>query len=318
MRKALVIGNDNYPGHELSGCINDAQRIAELLRRHGNGDPNFDVRYLDDLGNVDIDHAVKDLFSGSAEIALLYFAGHGFLDNESNSGYIVGVDGGPSGWGMSFQSILEIARKSMPKIQSTVVMIDCCHAGALGEVAGLGSASVSVIPDGVTLLTACERGQAAEEDDIKGQGIFTDLAVDALSGGAADVIGRITPASVYSHVDQSLGDWQQRPVYKANVSRFVELRKVEPKVDRKIIRKLPLYFSNPTDEYILDESYEKTDTSAVPQHVEILTELQICNRASLITPVGEVDMYFAAINRKSCRLTALGAHYYRLAKAGRI
>ena len=44
----------------------------------------------------------------------------------------------------------------------------------------------------------------------------------------SDVIGRITPASVYALIDQTLGAWGQRPLYKANVQSFVTLREVPP------------------------------------------------------------------------------------------
>jgi len=36
-------------------------------------------------------------------------------------------------------------------------------------------------------------------------GVFTGLLVDALSGGAANLVGDVTPGSVYAHIDQSLG-----------------------------------------------------------------------------------------------------------------
>lgn len=48
-----------------------------------------------------------------------------------------------------------------------------------------------------------------------------------LKGGAADIGGNITPASLYSFVDQSLGAWQQRPVFKTNISRFLPLRTIQ-------------------------------------------------------------------------------------------
>jgi len=35
--------------------------------------------------------------------------------------------------------------------------------------------------------------------------VFTGLLVDALSGGAANLVGDVTPGSVYAHIDQSLG-----------------------------------------------------------------------------------------------------------------
>ena len=36
MKKALVVGIDNYGnGNNLKGCVNDAQAIAQILKRHG-------------------------------------------------------------------------------------------------------------------------------------------------------------------------------------------------------------------------------------------------------------------------------------------
>jgi len=38
----------------------------------------------------------------------------------------------------------------------------------------------------------------------------------------------------------------------------------------------------------------------------------------LVVPVGEDHMYYAAINSKSCKLTILGEHYWKLVKKNRI
>ena len=39
---------------------------------------------------------------------------------------------------------------------------------------------------------------------------------------------------------------------------------------------------------------------------------------NLVVPVGETHMYYAAMNSKSCKLTALGVHYWNLVKNNRI
>ena len=44
MRRALVIGIDNYPTSPLKGCVNDANSIANVLETHGDGSPNFAVQ----------------------------------------------------------------------------------------------------------------------------------------------------------------------------------------------------------------------------------------------------------------------------------
>jgi hypothetical protein len=42
------------------------------------------------------------------------------------------------------------------------------------------------------------------------------------------------------------------------------------------------------------------------------------NRVGLVAPVGEEHMYYAAMNSKSCKLTTLGAQYWRHVQSGKI
>lgn len=316
IRRALVIGNDDYPISPLEGCINDAIGIGSVLETHADGSPNFEVKQLTNATNAEIHSAVEDLFSDNADMALLYFSGHGFLNEATNSGYLIGIDGKHGGWGMSLSDILTLANNSDRRIKSRVILLDCCHAGALGEIPALGNNGVSPIGDGVTILTACHKRQLAMEEN--GQGVFTELAIDALRGSASDVCGRITPASVYAHIDQSLGAWAQRPIYKANVQTFVVLREVAPKVRIEILRNLPTYFPEPSSVFNLDPSYEYTSESPIEENVRIFKELQKCDRAALVVPVEAEFMYDAAMNSTGCKLTALGAHYRRLAANRRI
>ena len=44
MKKALVVGIDDYPSSPLHGCVNDATRVANLLKSNGDESPNFEVR----------------------------------------------------------------------------------------------------------------------------------------------------------------------------------------------------------------------------------------------------------------------------------
>ena len=46
MKKALVVGIDDYPSSPLSGCVNDAVAIANTLEKNGDGSPNFSIRIL--------------------------------------------------------------------------------------------------------------------------------------------------------------------------------------------------------------------------------------------------------------------------------
>lgn len=328
MKKALVVGIDDYPAAPLKGCVNDAVAVSQLLEANGDGSPNFSVRTLtstdSDVGSAALSQALGELFRGDAETALLYFAGHGIIDPNTNAGYIVSGDGRKGGWGVSLSEVLGLANAAHPRIKSSVIILDSCHSGFAGEVAGLPAGSPSPIGTGVTILTASHREGQAEEGQR--HGVFTDILLDGLSGGCSDICGNITPASLYSHVDQTLGPWEQRPIYKANVQSFVTLRQVSPKVPLEVLRRLPMYFPDRTSVFPLDPSYEEdrrnvselAHIAVDPDHVRAFKELQGCNRHGLVVPWEADHMYYAAINSTGCRLTALGAHYRKLAEMRRL
>lgn len=329
MRRALVIGIDDYPTEPLSGCVNDALSVASVLRTNGDGSPNFDIKTLTsnekpiDIGTLN--NALDSLFDTSTDVetALFYFAGHGLINNIGD-GHIVAQDGKNGAWGCSLSDLITRANQAYPKIKSSVIILDSCHSGGIGEIPAIGSTASSIGP-GVTILTSCHRTQTAQEFD--GHGLFTGILIESLNGSAADICGRITPASVYAHVDQILGPWEQRPIYKANVQSFLTLRQIQPKIPLEILRALPSYFTFPTEVFSLDPSYEP-DRGNVPEAIQkipvnennarVFKQLQTCNRYGLIVPVDAEHMYFAAINSTGCKLTALGAHYRKLAESGRI
>lgn len=50
MKKALLIGINNYPGgNKLEGCIEDINQVKSVIERNGDNSPNFDVRMMPDV-----------------------------------------------------------------------------------------------------------------------------------------------------------------------------------------------------------------------------------------------------------------------------
>lgn len=251
------------------------------------------------------------------DIALLYFSGHGA---DIDGGYLCTTDFSGSNYGVKMTDVLEMANKS--RCKNKVIILDCCFAAKMGESILLNNNSV--LGEGVTIIAASQSWQTSEEKRSLQHGIFTELLIQGLKGGAADIGGNITPASLYSFVDQSLGAWQQRPVFKTNISQFLPLRTIQAKVPKSILRKLSTYFENPTDEFKLDPSYEYTNALNIEhqviepyadaEHVNVFKELQLFESVGLVEPVGTEHMYFAAMENKSCKLTALGLHYWKLSK----
>ncbi|WP_455931043.1 caspase family protein [Priestia aryabhattai] len=314
MRKALVVGLNEYSFAPLKGCVNDAIRIESTIGKNGDGSPNFHVKsILNSATKSELRQAIKTLFEGNNDIALFYFAGHGLV--KSTGGYVVTTDAEPDDEGISMDEILKIANQS--ETRDKVVILDCCHSGSLGSVSfSNGEKPLSQLCDGLTVLTASKSSESAVE--INGSGLFTSLLLDALDGGAADLRGNITPGSIYAYIDEALGAWEQRPVFKTNVQRFTSLRRVSPPISQDTLRKIKDYFTSPEEEFSLDPSYEFTNEKATEDHVKIFKDLQKFVSVGLVVPVGEEHMYFAAMNSKSCRLTALGYQYWRLAMEGKL
>jgi len=321
MRKALVVGINDYSHFPLKGCINDASSIANLLETHEDGSPNFSVKTAINVQTKsELMGYIDALFSGDCETVLFYFSGHGYINNIG--GYLVTPDHQKYNMGISLDELLKIANDS--KAKDKIIILDCCYSGAMGTPQLSGG--LCEIQSGISILTACRDEEVSVE--INGHGLFTALLIEALHGGAADLRGSISPGSVYAFIDQALGPWNQRPVFKTNISKFTSLREVVPQVSIETIRKIIEYFPSSQVDFHLDPSFEDTNSREVlheviepyakPENVAIFKDLQKLQSIGLLVPVGESHMYFAAMKSKSCKLTALGTHYWQLVKDKRI
>lgn len=324
MRIALIVGINYYEhGSPLFGCVDDAHAVKAVLARHDGGGVNFDCALLTGTGPSDRvdrgdlkDHIAK-LFKTEAEIALFYFAGHGHI--EATGGYLLATNSQRGDEGVSLSEILTLANDSPAK--NKVIVLDSCHSGIAGSAPSAGQ--LTSLAEGLTVLTASTKDQYATEEN--GRGVFTTLFVDALNGSAANLTGDITPGSVYAHIDQSLGAWEQRPVFKTNIKQFVSLRKVAPPIPTSDLQRITEFFPSPGFEYPLDPTYEpevKGRDSGMPapnpENTRTFAILQKYNRLNLLVPVNAPHMWNAAMESKSCRLTALGEHYRRLVEKNRI
>ena len=321
MKKALLVGINEYDnGNNLNYCVKDINSIKKLLEYNGDETKNFDISTIEGYCTSNkLKESLKNLFQDDSEIALFYFSGHG---HDYNGGYICTSDSQQIGIEMS--EIINLANNS--KSKNKIIILDCCFAAKLGEIEQLQNCTL--IAKGVTVISASETWQFAAEDGKEQHGIFTSLLIKGLEGGAADLNGNITPAGLYSYIDKSLGAWDQRPVFKTNISQFLSIRKVPAKVPISLFRKICELFEFPDSHYKLNPSYEFTNALnykheikepfAIAKNIEVFKELQLLESVGLIEPVGEKHMYFAAMNNKACKLTELGKHYWNLSKNKRI
>ena len=94
--RALIIGNDDYDDPknywpELTTAVSDARAVADMLE---NGYGFTDVVVLENSTRREILHALNDLGQRvqTNDNVLLYYAGHGFLDDSTQKGYWVPSD----------------------------------------------------------------------------------------------------------------------------------------------------------------------------------------------------------------------------------
>lgn len=322
MRKALCVGVDSYVHvDDLYGCVNDANSVKSALERNGDGTLNFEVRTMcatSDTNYVfrrDLRDAVEELFKSESEIAVFYYSGHGSFD--ALGGYLCTSEIERPDEGLSLNEIMGFVSQS--RAQNKIIILDSCFSGIVANRAEMPE--YSILHDGTTILAACEKSEYAMERG--GHGVFTSLLVEALYGGAMNLLGEVSPGSIYSYIDRSLGAWEQRPVFKANINRFVSLRKNAPPIQIAELRRITEFFKSPYDQFLLDPTYEPDkhecdNKTKNKDHEIIFSILQQYVKLNLVVPVDEEHMYYAAIHSKSCKLTAQGQHYWNLVNKNRI
>lgn len=321
-RKALIVGIDDYPTCPLGGCCNDAEAIKDLLANHENGNPNFSVWKKDNVKTMsELRGLIEQCFDGDSDVALFYYSGHGHIDEVG--GYLVTPDFTNHNFGVSLSDVLSIANQS--KCKEKVIILDSCFSGFMGSI-NTANQDTATIKEGVTILTASRNNETSVEVD--GHGVFTTLLIEALKSGASDITGHITIGGIYAFIDKALGPWEQRPVFKTNVTRFTSIRNVQPQVSIEVIRKICMYFTTQDGQMALDPSFEPTNSKddnhqliepyATRINTEKFADLQKLESIGLVTPVGDDHMYFAAMNSKACQLTAVGKQYWRLVKENKI
>lgn len=329
-RRALVIGIDNYthvPG--LNCCVADAKSIQQLIQRNQDGTPNYDCRLL--LASRDLNttvsraqfrEACQQLFDFSGQV-LLYFSGHGALSN--TGGYAATSDAIRNDVGVPMQEIMQLAYKS--HATDILLILDCCHSGDLGNpptlnVTGSGD-PLALLRENMTIIAAARDTESAIE--AGGHGLFTEVLLDALDGGAADHMGWVTGSGLYSYVERHFSAWGQRPVYKSHVTGVAIVRKCAPLIERLKLIELINIFPDPHHQLKLDPEFEPEDQDGNivgtlnEKKVAIARLLKEFRDVGLLKPTvpGE-QLYWTARKSHSVELTPRGREYWRLVKFQRI
>ena len=131
---ALVIGNNDYKDYpELKTAVNDAQATAKVLHdKYG-----FTTTVLTNANRFDMLAALNQMREKlkPSDNLLIYYAGHGEVDDQNNRGYWLPVDAkqdDPHSW-ISNIAISDILNTI--KANHILVVADSCYAGTLSVAA---------------------------------------------------------------------------------------------------------------------------------------------------------------------------------------
>lgn len=194
----------------------DAKAIAKLFERDCACEVNL---LLDDrVKRSRLRQELQQLFGTPAATCIFYFSGHGIRSGDS--GMLATHDGEQHDEGISFRDLAAWMRRSPAR--QILVVLDCCHAGAVeipwGELwSSSDAANFEHLGKGRVLLAACSGDRQSSEDTRARHGLFTDLFLRACQGEAANDRGEVTVAAAYRYISSQLGT-RQMPVWKGEMA----------------------------------------------------------------------------------------------------
>ncbi len=360
-RRALIIGIDHYQHvPPLAGCVADARAMAQILSQHAPGAnggdlSNYECELLisghhnEQITTKLIKKKWLDLFEDpngpgkkfSGDL-LFYFSGHGAVNEYGGHLVTQEIDARDDDLGVEMENLVLLANRQS-RANSVTIIIDACHSGVAGNPPD--EDGLSKLKAGISILSASLPEEPAME--IDGRGVFTKLVVGALEGGAADVLGNVSPASIFAYAEAALGPQEQRPMYKTHASDWEVIRRCKPEVSTKELRQLPVHFPRHDFHFPMDPEHEHTEVEKLERgepskinhtgkisdrqmkeferKVAIFKQFKRYQVVGLLEPVkeqmkagNENDLYWAALDSKPVRLTPLGQYYRQLVAAGRI
>ena len=190
----LVIGTNNYKdtGMKLNFAEDDAKAMKEiLLDRDLCGFD--DVIELIDRPHSEVLLKIENLLkkADQSDTVLVYFSGHGKLDNITGELHFLFKDTEPESLlatSISFDFINRCIKHSNSK--TIIMIIDSCYSGAAGLKGGdelhLINTLEAASGEGRIILSASDKFQPAKENPDLQHGVFTNFLLDGLKTGVAD------------------------------------------------------------------------------------------------------------------------------------
>ena len=219
-RYALVVGISEYEDKHLptlSKTLGDAVAVANLLRSHG----DFQEVILLNKPNLSKDHLFTQLKRFLIEQVtggevLIYYTGHGVLveDCGERLGYLA-----PSNCkannelatnGIPFSGLNKLIEQS--QLNSLVVLLDCCHSGALLKAAAETFTAFQRTDKNYALISACRDFEEAAAMRSEAHSIFTGALLQGLARENANSQGQINASTLFGFIEDRLQQKGQESV----------------------------------------------------------------------------------------------------------
>lgn len=222
-KRAIVVGVNDYRRDPLSGCVSDAESIAEVLTLENF---DFDVALVTDADATrnGILRRLRPAAAATGSILPFYFAGHGVVDG--GSGYILTHDEDDYDPGLSLAELASIMEDASANYDHVIAILDSCQSGSIEYSGARGPLTAAIVNAEVQsvnasriVMAACRPDQAAfETDGDSSRGAFTSVLIDGLLGDAVDFDGCVTAHSLFDYVSQAMDTSKQMPVFKGDAA----------------------------------------------------------------------------------------------------
>ena len=179
---ALIIGINAYKEwRPLKTAVKDAQSLKEILiRRYGFAERNVVLRTDRKATRLRLIGDLRNMASslGSKDNLLIYFAGHGQLDDLTGDGYWIPVEGklkNPGTW-ISHSTVKNILSSEKVRGKNIVVVADSCYSGTL-------------LRGGPSLLSLTDQGyreKLANLASCRSRQVITSGGVEPVADGGRD------------------------------------------------------------------------------------------------------------------------------------
>ena len=223
-RWALLVGIADYPSpagyamQPLKATVRDVNALATFLLdpQKGQFEPDHVFTLTDGQATrreilINLNEIARQV--APEDMVLLYFSGHGYRPNDSDSTYLIPFDFDMRDIDTTCIDFADIATKiRQMEASKVVVILDACHSGGVKPVGARTSGSSGLVE---RYLTAFEQSEgralllSSDESEVSWEtpenGVFTRFLLEALNGKAdANEDGIVTFTEAALYVEQAV------------------------------------------------------------------------------------------------------------------